>query len=402
MPNKRKTSEETTTISVINRAKQKASPGSAFCASNLGVSFLCKRERCTEDQLLTRALCKKTRARSSTSSFYTTISIRFFDDGSSSSDSEAPSAEETYGLVSQKIAKIVEEFRDIPQRVRKWYNATRVNWKERPLGLPEKVSLDTYRANPICQLSGYNYKVNAKIVAGKRDGKYFLSALDTGAGPSLIWKDVCPPLTLANIDTSREVVNLRSASNHSLEVLGVATLTVTVGAYSAITPVVVVRRLGADFLLGCSYIYYHVSAIMTRRRAVVMLDNTWGTIQRRQALNTIEESLPEKKVLGSRADSSFNSIRVAITVNLRPNTQSYVEVTSNTQGLRIIEGRADLWEKKKIATLSGMAEVTPDKKFLFQVANFSTSVVTLQKGERLGTLLPVPIPVSSSEAQVAD
>ena len=133
-----------------------------------------------------------------------------------------------------------------------------------------------------------------------------------------------------------------------------------------------------------------------------MPDNTWVPIQRRQALKPIEESLPEKKVLGSRAGSSFNSIRVAKTVKLRPNTQSYVEVTSKTQGLRIIEGRSDLWEKKKIATASGIAEVTPDKKFLVQVANFSKRVVTLQKGERLGTSLPVPIPVSSAEAQVAD
>ena len=37
-------------------------------------------------------------------------------------------------------------------------------------------------------MSAYNYKVNAKIRAGKRDGKYFLSDMDNGARPSLIRK----------------------------------------------------------------------------------------------------------------------------------------------------------------------------------------------------------------------
>ena len=105
----------------------------------------------------------------------------------------------------------------------------------------------------------------------------------------------------ANNDTSREMINLRSALNHSLDVFGVVTLMVTVGEYSSKIFVVLVRRLREDFLLSCSYISYHVSAIMPRCRAVVMPYNTWAPIQSLQALKPIEESLLEKTVIGSRA-----------------------------------------------------------------------------------------------------
>ena len=137
MQKKRKPPEETTTISVINRANHKAYPENVYCANNIGVSFHCKRERCTEDQLLNRGFCKKACARSSTLSSCTTRPVSFFDDKGSKSESEAPSVKDTKVLASQNIAKIVEQIWNIPQRVRKGYNETRVNWKERPFGTLE-------------------------------------------------------------------------------------------------------------------------------------------------------------------------------------------------------------------------------------------------------------------------
>ena len=76
------------------------------------------------------------------------------------------------------------------------HNATKVTHNVDPWGLPKKMTLKEYRANPVCHLSAFNYKVNAKVGATRADQKYVLSVLDTGAGPNLIREGCCPPAAL--------------------------------------------------------------------------------------------------------------------------------------------------------------------------------------------------------------
>ena len=269
---------------------------------------------------------------------------------------------------------------------------------DRPLKSPIATALEQYDANPVCRLSGFNYKVNARVGIGVRDAKTMLTVVDTGAGPSLIRLGACPKEALSAIDTKKPMANLRSASNHALDVIGVVYLTVIIGTHVAKTPFIVSRNLGADALLGCTYIDYHVDSIRPRRRVIILSNGDTVPIIRRQALRPVTSQLPEPATIGSRAAANFNSIRVARKVTIPARSEIFVEVTTQTSGLRIVEGRNDLWERKKIVTANGVADVIANRPFLVQIANFSSSPVILRKNERVGKASRVPIPGSPEEA----
>lgn len=142
-------------------------------------------------------------------------------------------------------------FYKLSKRVLKRFNKTQINSHCIPIGLPKDMEREKYRADQICALSPWNYKVNnTKIGRHKSKANY------NGAGPNLIRK----------LRTDQEVVNPKSASNHLLDVLGVTTLSVTIGSFTTRTSFVVVSNLGADVLSGHTYIDPHVRAIRPEER----------------------------------------------------------------------------------------------------------------------------------------
>eukprot|EP00171_Calliarthron_tuberculosum_P022458 IDg22458t1 len=103
-----------------------------------------------------------------------------------------------------------------------------INIIEVPFGLPPFMDLEEYRADPICYLSQFNYKLDALIGPDTKTQQPLLTVLDTGAGPNLIRADLLPQRLLDELDRTREIVNIASASKHRLDVLGTLALTVTV------------------------------------------------------------------------------------------------------------------------------------------------------------------------------
>ena len=93
---------------------------------------------------------------------------------------------------------------------------------------------------------------------------------DTGASPNLIRADMLPYSTIAELDRNRQVVNLASDSKHRLTTLGIVSLTIRIGSFMTRQPFVVCRHLGADAILGCTFIDTHTEAIWVRRRVVVL------------------------------------------------------------------------------------------------------------------------------------
>ena len=78
-----------------------------------------------------------------------------------------------------------------------------------------------------------------------------------------------------------------------------------------------------------------------------------------------------------------------------------LRVTCNHQGLRLVEMRQELWDKKRVAVASGVSKVKPNVPFLVQIANFSNKAVRLFANERVGISHPVPIPASEKEIAAA-
>ena len=128
----------------------------------------------------------------------------------------------------------------------------------RPYGLPKWIRLEDYVANPVCYLSTHNYKIQASVGSQVDSLTTRLSVLDTGAVPNLVRLDVLSPADRKKISTTRECVNLSSATNHRLHTVGTISLCVKVATQTARQTFIVVRQLGADVILGCTFIDRHV------------------------------------------------------------------------------------------------------------------------------------------------
>ncbi len=116
-----------------------------------------------------------------------------------------------------------------------------------------------------------------------------LTVLDTGSVPNLVRADLLPQAALASCDSSRNIVNLSSASNHRLNTIRVVTLTVMVDSYTARQPFVVVRKLGADALSS----YRHVKSVRPRMKFIELEDGTRVTIRQRPQMVPGDRSTAE-------------------------------------------------------------------------------------------------------------
>ncbi len=106
-------------------------------------------------------------------------------------------------------------------------------------------------------MSAYHYKVEAAIGPDVQSLRPLLTVLDAGAGTNLILAYLLTPEVLASCETKRPMANLASASNR-LDTMSIVKLTLKIASYTVRQPFVVTRQLGADTLLGCTYIDKHV------------------------------------------------------------------------------------------------------------------------------------------------
>lgn len=141
---------------------------------------------------------------------------------------------------------------------------------DRPLCLAPNNSVTDYRADKMFYLRFFNFKVEALTCASKSSQKPRLTVLDTGEGPNLIRTSILLVDKIQSIDSTREIVNLASASSHVLDIRRLITLTGTVGSQTNRVPLVVLDKLGADAILGFLYINQAVEEIKCRRRGVLL------------------------------------------------------------------------------------------------------------------------------------
>eukprot|EP00171_Calliarthron_tuberculosum_P017931 IDg17931t1 len=177
-----------------------------------------------------------------------------------------------------------------------------------PFGLPSCMDLDDYRDDPVCYLSQFNYKLEARVGPSVQDQQCLLTVLDTGAGPNLIRADLLPQRLLDELDRSQEVINLASASKHRLDVLGITQLTVTIASYTARMPFVGVRQLGTDVILGCHFIDKAVDSIQIRHRRIALTNGSHAPIIRRRAVAPSTRSSAKSKAITRRATRPNNII----------------------------------------------------------------------------------------------
>ena len=234
------------------------------------------------------------------------------------------------------------------------------NIAERPLGLPKGLTFDTYAQDPICKLSLYNYKVTASIGSSANAQTNLLWVFDTGTGPNLIILDVLSRQNIPRIDTSRQIANLTSASQHSLDCVGVIHLYVNVSNYVVKQPFIVVKQLSTDAILGTTFIDEHVDAIWVRRRIAVLTDGTILPIEKRHSPNTIRK--PNETMRVETIQDKSHNIHVAQRCILQPHSEAVIAVRTPASGIFLLESSNKLYNKRMISIANGIHSVAKNKK----------------------------------------
>ncbi len=173
-----------------------------------------------------------------------------------------------------------------------------------------------------------------------------LTVIDTGAGPNLIRLGAYPEVALRSMDTTRRIANLRGASRHQLHTLGIVNHMAQIATQFSRVPFVVVRNLGADALLGCSYTYEFKEAIMCTRRPIILENGEIVPIQRRKALKSISGDYEEQKAVESRAATSVNAVCTAERVRILANLEKVIAVKSYHVVPRLIKPLSALSRRK--------------------------------------------------------
>ena len=200
------------------------------------------------------------------------------------------------------------------------------------------------------------------------------------------------------MDTSRELVNLASASNHRLDTLGVAVLTVTTGTYTTRQPFIVVRQLGTDVILGCTYIDSSIDSIGVRKRVVTMRNGDSFPILRQVAMDPTEKAMDTCPHVSPQA-SPNRFLKVAKGVCLPPLSETVVLASCSLQGTHLLESLDQLYDRKKVTLSNGVANLRSNVPLRVRVANFSDKAVYLHKNEKLGIAIPAPTDIMTIEAE---
>lgn len=260
---------------------------------------------------------------------------------------------------------------------------------QRPFGLPKTMTVAEYRASPICYLSAWNYKVEALVGPTAETQVEQLTVIDTGAGPNLIRADLLPDEALLKLDQSREMVNLASASNHRLQVMGITMLSVTIANHKARQQFIVVKRLGADVILGCTYIDAHINAIRPRQKVIELRNESIVPIRRRPHQVLLDRGTREcKKVAPVKKEEGH--VRVAQRIVLAPESETNVLVSCSRTGTCFTETNDDLYNKKSLAMANGIVDIRKGIPFIVRVANFSPYERVLVKRQIIGVAVQAP------------
>lgn len=114
-----------------------------------------------------------------------------------------------------------------------------------------------------------------------------------------------------NVYRSNSMINLTNGLSHPMHVLGIAQLFGTLGSYSPWTPFVVVRKLGADMLLGCKFIDQHINGTFPDKPLVRSPTDERVPVTRRRMTKQIRQELGEPKLVGKHSQNNFNGFGCA-------------------------------------------------------------------------------------------
>ena len=121
-------------------------------------------------------------------------------------------------------------------------------------------------------------------------------------------------------------------------------------------------------------------------------------VLKKRALEPVVAEPIEPKETPARAEQGLDAVRVVERTVIPPQTEALIPVKCHLSGLRIIEGRSELWEKKHLVRANSVADIKHYAAFLIKIGNFTNNAVALQKNERVGRAIKAHVPSGGKTA----
>ena len=227
------------------------------------------------------------------------------------------------------------------------------------------------------------------------------SVADTGAGPNFIRKVVLPPE--AEIDTGSKLPDVSDANDNPIHMLGATQQVVRLGQRVVSLTFIVHKTLAAPLILGCDFCDRFVEAIFPRQKNILMDDGSTLPITRRP-LSLLPKLAPLSLGQVCEKDHGRTSpkTRISEKTELPPESQTWVTVTSQRNGVMVVQPNDALYANHSIAPTDGVVQTTPGVPFHILVAKFGKHRKSLTKNQVLGSLLPHPVAMYPSNVMLAD
>ena len=117
-----------------------------------------------------------------------------------------------------------------------------------------------------------------------------------------------------------------------------------IGRYACRQQFVVVRRLAADFIIGCTFLDDHSESLQIRRKVLILADGTVVPIRRRFAGKpTVVRPCERTKV--APLPPKTNVVHVPPRIVMSPQSATIVKVVCGRAGPVVLDSRPGLYDK---------------------------------------------------------
>ena len=115
-----------------------------------------------------------------------------------------------------------------------------------------------------------------------------------------------------------------------------------------------------------------------------------------------EPPLPHSQEYGTSPGRVSPKIKVAKSVVLPPESQTWVTVTTRRRGRSVIQQHDQLYANANVPVTNGVVQVEPDRPFRVLIANFASRAYRLAKNQVVGIVLPHPTAMVGTHLNFAD
>ncbi|CAN8062786.1 unnamed protein product [Agarophyton chilense] len=177
-----------------------------------------------------------------------------------------------------------------------------------------------------------------------------------------------------------------------MDIKGIVPLYLQVGKFKVRTWFLVCPNLGAEAILGTSFIDRYIKAIYPGLNKVAFYRASSDSII---GSALVPEANRKRAVVCENTKS--NKVRLSTAITIPPMTQIALSVHSQSPGLVTIQNHPETVLKHLTLTAHGVMDILPNRSFFVTISNFRDKPVRLPKGTVIGITLLAPVAIMEAQ-----